>query len=175
MMHTIMGAYPTNIDYLISIDGTILKKNWNKSRRTKAIKISNQGNYKCFNNNGKLVLVHRAMADTFPINGIGVLVCHRNDVADDNRIENLYRGDHSSNLYDAYRNKVRPNMKGRPAHNKGQGRPIEVNYYGVIHTFTSLGLAGEFLGISSPSSVQRLVRLGGYKNKNIKMRYIENG
>lgn len=57
------------------------------------------------NGSRKCCLVHRLVAESF----IGTIpddrvVCHRNDIRHDNRLENLYIGTRAENTADAYRN-----------------------------------------------------------------------
>lgn len=48
----------------------------------------------------------------------GAWVCHRNDVSRDNRVENLYYGNPSTNLADAYRNRRRSSKGEKGANAK---------------------------------------------------------
>ena len=154
---TVFGKLPENTDYLISIDGEVLKKNWNRTNYTKEVKLSAHGKHTCFNNSGKLWLVHRAMAEVFPMSGPGYMVCHKNDKGD-NRLENLYKGDHSDNLYDAYRNNVRGNaQRGKPAHNKGVGRKVVATVEDQTIVYNTLGLAAKALGYSSAGAVRNAI------------------
>jgi len=170
--HTVFGYLPENPKYLISIDGTILKKNWNSSGRTKQIKQStiNSG-HKVFKQTDHNILVHRAMSFVFPMEGEGHLVCHRNDIANDNKLENLYKGTHSNNLNDAYRNSKRPSMKGRPASNKGVGKKVIADVDGVPTVFNTLGLAATALGYASAGAVRNAILNKVKRAKQLNMEF----
>lgn len=92
------------------------------------------------------VMVHHAVAEAFiGPKPPGAWVCHRNDVATDNRMENLYYGNSSSNSRDAFRNGRRSNkgeMGPRAKLTWPQVRAIRHRH--ALGTATQMELAREY-------------------------------
>lgn len=89
-------------NYLISSFGRIKTKHGNF---LKLMGNTKRNPYFTVELKGKKVLVHRLMLMAFiGMPNEGQIVCHRNDIKTDNRLNNLYWGSHKENKQDGIRN-----------------------------------------------------------------------
>lgn len=99
--------------YLASKDGRIFSKRYNKFMKSSKNKdgylalVLNDGVFK------KTLRVHRIIAITFLKNHFaGAIVNHKNGIKTDNRVENLEWTTYTGNAIHAFKNKLRPILKG---------------------------------------------------------------
>ena len=94
----------------------IVRNSWNGSLRVTKEKILKRGidpngyYFHSVRKNNRMVRLfeHQLIAKLYiPNSDNKPFVCHKNDIKTDNRVENLYWGDRSSNANDAHRNKVK--------------------------------------------------------------------
>jgi len=93
--------------YLVNRDGSIYKLNWHNTGTMRKIKQrQNKDGYLEFHCNGETTLAHRFVAECF-ISNIDNLpfINHKNEIKNDNRVENLEWCGHSYNINYGTRNK----------------------------------------------------------------------
>jgi hypothetical protein len=127
------GLYQiSNLGRVKSLSRTTIRRNGSPSPvKEKILSPSFKADYKVLNlcKNGKKVLtrVHILIAKAFIDNPDNQpLVCHKNDIKYDNRLENLYWGNHSTNGFDANNNGIgtRGSANGMAVLNASQVREI---------------------------------------------------
>lgn len=106
------------------------------------------GGYLCFSpclgDGRRTKTAHHAVAEAFlGAKPPGAFVCHRNDVPTDNRVENLYYGNASSNTLDAFRNGGRQARRGE-AH--GQAKLTWAQVRAIRKRYAAGGVSGPQLG-----------------------------
>lgn len=109
----------------------------------KELKLNRRGPYlwfgACLAGRQQTVRVAYAVAEAFlGPKPHGAWVCHRNDKPHDNRLENLYYGDASTNARDAYRNGRR-----RSGGEGGSGAKLTWEQVDAIRLEYGAGLAGQ--------------------------------
>ena len=93
--------------YLVHRDGSIYKLNYNRTKTMRRIKQwQNSDGYLKFNCNGKTTFAHRFVAECFLPNPNNLpFINHKNEIKNDNRVENLEWCNHKYNVNYGTRNK----------------------------------------------------------------------
>lgn len=135
-------------DYIAYSDGRIFKMNWNNTGKTREVKQSKcTCGYLQFRFNGKMVTSHRFIAMCFIPNPNNLPeINHRNEIKDDNRVENLEWCDRKYNInYGTHNDRAAISKVNHPAFSKPVSQYTKSGEY--VATYQSAHEAARQTGV----------------------------